>query len=290
MRRQAFKSLFEPFVEKYLGLEYTPESGYRGNEADFCGDAGYLPLADASIDTILCTELMEHLPHPKKTIEEFARAYVKRSDKLLEIGCNTGKFLSEISKSVRSVKGFEFNSLAADVANRRRLDVSSIRIQDFAKMRAGEYDVVCAFQVLEHVTIAGEFIRSSLDVLRPGGRLILSVPNNEPYFQRFNKYEVLNLPPHHVGLWNCDSFRRLASFFDMTPERISHCAPVSLRADVYLRAKRLARARSLARKETWNEKFRMISMSPFAILGAGIDHWLGRKGFGQISVVLRKND
>lgn len=68
-----YKKLFEPFVERYLGLEYTPESGYRGNEADFCGDAGYLPLADASIDTILCTEVMEHLPHPEKTIEEFAR-------------------------------------------------------------------------------------------------------------------------------------------------------------------------------------------------------------------------
>lgn len=68
-----FEKEFTPFVEKYLGLEYSPESGYRGNLADFCGDAAALPLADKSVDTILCTEVFEHLPNPEKTVEEFAR-------------------------------------------------------------------------------------------------------------------------------------------------------------------------------------------------------------------------
>jgi len=68
-----YRRLFEPFVDKYIGLEYSPESGYRGNEADFCADAAFLPLPDASVDTILCTEVMEHVPNPEKTVEEFAR-------------------------------------------------------------------------------------------------------------------------------------------------------------------------------------------------------------------------
>lgn len=68
-----YEKTFEPYVEKYFGLEYSAESGYRGNKADFCGDAAFLPLADESVDTILCTEVMEHVPNPEKTIEEFAR-------------------------------------------------------------------------------------------------------------------------------------------------------------------------------------------------------------------------
>ena len=68
-----FEKLFLPYVERYIGLEYSPESGYRGNRADFCGDAGDLPLADSSVDTILCTEVMEHLPNPERAISEFAR-------------------------------------------------------------------------------------------------------------------------------------------------------------------------------------------------------------------------
>jgi SAM-dependent methyltransferase len=68
-----YKDLFLPFIASYIGLEYSPASGYRGNSADICGDAAELPIADASIDTILCTETLSNLPSPETTIREFAR-------------------------------------------------------------------------------------------------------------------------------------------------------------------------------------------------------------------------
>lgn len=68
-----YEKVFAPHVERHIGLEYSPESGYRGNKADFCADAAALPLHDGSVDTILCTEVMEHVPDPEKTIAEFAR-------------------------------------------------------------------------------------------------------------------------------------------------------------------------------------------------------------------------
>jgi len=68
-----YESFFTPFVKRYLGLEYSPDSGYRGNLADLCGDAAALPLDTGSIDTILCTEVFEHLPDPEQAMNEFAR-------------------------------------------------------------------------------------------------------------------------------------------------------------------------------------------------------------------------
>ncbi len=68
-----YEKLFAPYVEKYYGTEYLPESGYRGNKADIASDAGAMPFADASIDTILCTEVLEHVANPEKVIEEFTR-------------------------------------------------------------------------------------------------------------------------------------------------------------------------------------------------------------------------
>ncbi len=68
-----YQEVFAPRIEKCIGLEYSPETGYRGNKADLCGDAMRLPLADNSVDTILCTEVLEHLPSPEKAIAEFAR-------------------------------------------------------------------------------------------------------------------------------------------------------------------------------------------------------------------------
>ena len=68
-----YEKTFAPFVEKYYGTEYSPESGYRGNRADVAGDASLMPFADASFDTILCTEVMEHVMDPEKVTAEFAR-------------------------------------------------------------------------------------------------------------------------------------------------------------------------------------------------------------------------
>lgn len=68
-----YESLFKKFVERHIGIEYSLESVYRGCRADFFGDAIQIPLPNGSVDTILCTEVLEHLPSPEKAIAEFAR-------------------------------------------------------------------------------------------------------------------------------------------------------------------------------------------------------------------------
>lgn len=68
-----YEKIFGKYVDKYYGIEYSPESGYRGNRADVAADAGEMPFADESFDTILCTEVMEHVMNPEKVIAEIAR-------------------------------------------------------------------------------------------------------------------------------------------------------------------------------------------------------------------------
>lgn len=68
-----YEPLFARRVERYLSMEYSPTSGYRGNRADLCGDAAAIPLVSASFDTVLCTELLEHVPDPDAVASEIAR-------------------------------------------------------------------------------------------------------------------------------------------------------------------------------------------------------------------------
>lgn len=59
---------------RYFGLDY-PETGAAmyGARPDFFADACHLPVADASIDTVVFLEVMEHLRHPDKALCEIAR-------------------------------------------------------------------------------------------------------------------------------------------------------------------------------------------------------------------------
>lgn len=65
----------------------------------------------------------------------------------------------------------------------------------------------CTFQTLEHIFEVGSFFEALRRLLKTGGRLIVAVPNSEPYLERFNKYATFNTPPHHVGLWNRQSLK-----------------------------------------------------------------------------------
>jgi SAM-dependent methyltransferase len=71
--RKPYQAIFAPHVTRHLGIEYAPESGYRGNTADLCGDAAAIPLRAASVDTVLCTEVLEHVPDPERVVREIAR-------------------------------------------------------------------------------------------------------------------------------------------------------------------------------------------------------------------------
>lgn len=76
--------IFAGKVERYLGLEYPPVADnlspgiwramhrLRG-VVDVFGDAGRLPFADRSCDTLLAVELLEHVRDPDDAVAEFER-------------------------------------------------------------------------------------------------------------------------------------------------------------------------------------------------------------------------
>jgi ubiquinone/menaquinone biosynthesis C-methylase UbiE len=66
-----YRRLVEPHVETYLGIDYPAGSGQPN--ASVYADAMRLPVRDASVDTVLCTEVIEHLPRPAECFAEFVR-------------------------------------------------------------------------------------------------------------------------------------------------------------------------------------------------------------------------
>lgn len=56
---------------------------WNTSKIDIVSDIIDMPVEDASFDAVLCTEVLEHLPHPEKAIKEFSRIIKKNGVLLL---------------------------------------------------------------------------------------------------------------------------------------------------------------------------------------------------------------
>lgn len=96
-------------------------------------------------------------------------------ESLLEVGCGYGFFLAEARKVFGKVVGMEMSHEAA-----RRAVVESgapVAIGGIEDAPRGPFDVVAAWEVLEHVTNPIGFLVEAKRRLVPGGWAIVSVPN-----------------------------------------------------------------------------------------------------------------
>jgi 2-polyprenyl-3-methyl-5-hydroxy-6-metoxy-1,4-benzoquinol methylase len=146
---------------------------------------------------------------------QIASEMIKPSDKVLEIGCARGGFLNRLRQIGIEGVGLELNRSAAEAARARGLNVLDQSIQDHAHQHSAEYDVVCSFQVVEHIADIGSFIQASLESLKKGGTMVVSVPNNESLVIACYPHYVANMPPHHMGLWDMKSMINLSKVFSM---------------------------------------------------------------------------
>lgn len=67
---QPFRALVEPLVDTYIAYDIEA----RTEQVDLLGSVEDMgAVADSSVDTVLCSEVLEHVPHPPAAIAEFAR-------------------------------------------------------------------------------------------------------------------------------------------------------------------------------------------------------------------------
>ncbi len=137
---------------------------------------------------------------------------------VLEIGCGKGYFLRHIStiKRVRCI-GLELNRDV--IYNTEKIKILNVPLRDFSETNKEIFDVVCSFQVLEHISNVKEFIENQIYCLKKGGILIISVPNNDSFIRHDNNF-ILNMPPHHMGLWSETSLKSLERIFKIKLKRI----------------------------------------------------------------------
>ncbi len=121
-------------------------------------------------------------------IAEVAR-YVKPGN-VLDIGCGTGILAASLAGTGRAVKGVDGSAIKIQMAreNYSSLDIEFEHIMFESVKFEPVFDSVVATNVLEHVDSPETFLAMCRTALRPGGRLILTVPNATSLHKRIGQH------------------------------------------------------------------------------------------------------
>lgn len=130
----------------------------------------------------------------------------KKGGKILDIGCSSGAFLGFLKAKGWDVYGLDNSAFAIKIAAQHLGDRVSLTTLAEASYPLNSFDVVCLFEVLEHVPDTSVHLQEIHRILKPGGILCLSVPN-------FASWERILFGPWWNGL---DAPRHLYQFTPKT--------------------------------------------------------------------------
>src|SRR3989344_3566741 len=143
------------FYEKEYRAKYGPRYGHGATPAE---------------------AFQTYLPFHKERVVDL-RGVFKKSMRLLDVGCSSGGFLAAVRPYVKEAAGNEPNRAdAAFVQKKLGIRVVTDPIES-APFPAHSFDIVTAWQTLEHISDPLPFLRAIRRVLKPRGTLIVEVPN-----------------------------------------------------------------------------------------------------------------
>ena len=142
---------------------------------------------------------------------------------LLDVGCGAGTFLRLARERGWKVSGLDFNPEHIRSAKAAGLDdVVAQDYRDYFKARASSYDALTLFDVLEHVAEPADMLERLRGVLRPGGRLALTLPDGERPLPWPGLREEWDYPPYHYTRWTEASVRSVLARAGFEVEAARH--------------------------------------------------------------------
>jgi SAM-dependent methyltransferase len=185
------------------GLHYASPMR-EADAAWYAGQADYAQTLGADAATVLRHVYSDRLAEgirPTEWLGPNHLAFLSRRPNangcLLDVGCGEGTFLAAAS-SRYDAYGVEPDPEAADRA--RLLLPGRITTGTLADLppEPANYDAITLFEVLEHLANPLETLVACRKLLRPGGTIVISVPNR---LRRGADDDPVDWPPNHLTRW-----------------------------------------------------------------------------------------
>jgi SAM-dependent methyltransferase len=194
---------------KICGMTYVAEAPSRESLEEFYGDYGrHKGYRARRLPRWQCH--VERLLSPYCSILEETGGIA--GFRIAEVGCSFGRFLQVVRAKGADVTGIELDEGAARF-------LSSIGIRNFRSVGRSEHDVICAFQLIEHLSDPASFVEAASKCLQEGGRFLLSLPNGAGLEEVGAAWIGFRVDLEHINYFTC---RTLADLLAMSGLYIEH--------------------------------------------------------------------
>jgi 2-polyprenyl-3-methyl-5-hydroxy-6-metoxy-1,4-benzoquinol methylase len=150
-------------------------------------DAAQLTAEEAAY---IETQLQANLEKFKNQAGILAEHLPLSGARILDIGCGGGLFLSLLKQQGARVTGIELSDSRAQYARMKHdLQIYKHPIEsDFwQKEYTGHFDAVTLWDVIEHVNYPFQTLTSAVNVLKPGGLILIDTPCRDSFYHRFGE-------------------------------------------------------------------------------------------------------
>ena len=164
---------------------------------------------------------------------------------------------------------------------------------EFARGHANHYDVVSLYQYLEHTPMPLEELNAAHTVLRPGGHLVIEIPNPEFRLSRvLGRFWIPWMQPQHLHFFSVDNLAKVLAdrgFVEVKREFHEVHAPADLLCSLGLILRRFAPLSPLPWRKESTPAWRLLNVAawiaalPLLLVATGLDHIAALKKTGKSS-------
>jgi len=132
---------------------------------------------------------------------------------LLEIGASNGDFIKRVAGIIlkKNMLCLEYSESGVSAIKKAGIEAQSRDFHELSQQQEFDqkFDIICLFQVLEHLDKLEETFNTLKKISKPGGHIFIGVPNGRKI--KFNELNdaLLDMPPNHIGRFSKKSFALL---------------------------------------------------------------------------------
>lgn len=149
--------------------------------------------------------------HPKHLIKIEKPWYlssIKKTDKVLDLGCHNGQHTLKTSQFCKSIKGLDKSldqlKIAKDSTKDKGVKNATFSRHNLEKklpIKANYFDKILCLDVLEHIVHRKQLLSEIKRVLKPAGLAFIAIPNTATTWKKLQKKVGLNYysdPDHKI--------------------------------------------------------------------------------------------